>query len=81
MTSDWYQQSVTPPDALELNIRVGVIPETDHVQALVELKDPLTGILLGQWSCPHRGMRQLSGVLAWALNKASEVFDDAVEPF
>lgn len=81
MPSDWYQQALTPPEALELNIRIGVIPETDHVQALVELKDPVTGILLGQWSWPHREMRQLSGVIEWASTKAREVLEDAVDPF
>jgi hypothetical protein len=33
--SDWYQQALTPPEVVELRIRIGVIPQTDHAQALV----------------------------------------------
>jgi hypothetical protein len=77
----WYQQALTPPDVLEVNIRIGVIPQEDHVQALVELKDPTTDILLGQWSYPHRTMRDLEIVIKSCASVARQALEDHVEPF
>jgi hypothetical protein len=79
--SNWYQQALTPPDVLELNIRIGVIPSEDHLQALVELKDPTTGVLLGQWSRPHATMREQGDVIGWALQQALLALGDHTEPF
>lgn len=79
--SDWYQQHLTPPDVIELNVRIGVVPTADHVQALVELRDPMTGILSGQWSYPHATLRQQGDVLDWALDKARQALADGTEPF
>lgn len=81
MNDQWYQQAITPPTVMEVNLRVGVIPETDHAQVLVEAKDPTTGILLGQWSHPHTTMHGLGRVLDRALAKAIEFLDVEVEPF
>lgn len=79
--TDWYQQALTPPEAVQINIRIGVIPSTDHVQCLVELVDPLTKIQLGMWSQPHSRMRDLPDVIAWALEKAQTALRDSVDPF
>lgn len=77
----WYQQQLTPPDVLELNVRIGVIPSQDHIQVLVELKDPVTGVLLGQWSRPHGALREQGAFVEWALDKAREALADQTEPF
>lgn len=53
MENAWYQQSLTPPDVIEVNARFGWIPSTDHAQWLVEVKDPVAGVLIGSWSMPH----------------------------
>lgn len=81
MSTSWYQQALTPHTVLECNIRVGLIPEQDHAQWLVELKDPLTGILLAQESCPHFRVAQLPEQLAEALRRAQRLCMDAAEPF
>lgn len=78
---DWYQQALTPPEVLELNIRIGVIPAQDHIQVLVELKDPMTGVLTGQWSLPHTAMRGQADAIEWALVKARAALADHTEPF
>lgn len=77
----WYQQSLTPPTVLELNVRVGMIPEQDHLQALVEIKDPMTGVLLGQASYPHTSMRDLELLVEWIGRKVIRLIDDNVDPF
>lgn len=78
---EWYQQALTPPSVYECNIRIGVVPETDHVQVLVELKDPTTGVLLAQASRPHASMRALAHELAWCTAKAAELLEDEIPPF
>lgn len=81
MADQWYQQMLTPPDVLEVNIRVGVIPSADHVQVLVELKDPTTGILVGQWSKPHGRLTVLRERVEWAMWKAINAVEETVPPF
>lgn len=75
------QQSLTPPEAIELRIRVGVIPERDHCQALAELYDPVTGVLIAQWSAPHARLDAWQHLLELATAKGKQQLGDAVEPF
>jgi hypothetical protein len=81
MPDTWYQQALTPPQVLEVNIRIGVVPETDHAQILVEMKDPTTGILLAQRSEPHLSMHGLGRAIDRCVAAAIEWLDVEVEPF
>lgn len=78
---EWYQQALTAPEVLEVNIRVGLIPSQDHVQVLAEMKDPTTGILIAQWSNPHATMHRLPRVLDDARRRVDAWIGDAAEPF
>lgn len=80
MTS-WYQQSLTSPEVLEVNIRVGLIPAQDHAQVLAEMKDPRTGVLVGQWSSHHVTMHDLPHAVETAMDRVWSWIDDACEPF
>lgn len=80
-TSDWYQQVLTPPEVVELRIRLGLIPSTDHCQVLVELFDPVSGVQQAQASIPHERIAQWPHLLDWARGKADEWVAEAVEPF
>lgn len=79
--TSWYQQALTPPQVVEVNVRFGVIPGQDHAQALVEMKDPTTGVLLGQWSRPHVAVRGLPELVEWASRTALRALEDQSEPF
>jgi hypothetical protein len=79
--TDWYQQALTPPDVIECRVRIGVIPSTDHVQALVEILDPTTNVLIGQWSQPHTTTRQLGVTIEWALRQARDAIEETIPPF
>lgn len=79
--SDWYQQALTPPPVLECNVRVGLIPQQDHVQVLVELKDPVTNVMIGQWSRPHARLRDFAEVTEWAIRRAVSALEEHAEPF
>lgn len=79
--SDWYQQTLTPPDVVECNVRLGLVPERDHAQVMVQLLDPMTGVLIGEWSRPHVPLARWHQALDEAVQKAKEMVGDAVEPF
>jgi hypothetical protein len=79
--SDWYQQALTPPDVVELRIRLGLIPTQEHAQGLVELLDPVTGILIAQYSVPHRPMANWPSLLEELYLKAGRLLADSQEPF
>lgn len=81
MPTEWYQSALTPPEVLEVNLRIGVIPSTDHVQVLVELKDPMTGILIAQRSTHHTDLRRMSGVVHAYMDTALGWLYDSSEPF
>lgn len=79
--STWYQQALTPPEVIELTIKVGVIPESDHCQAWVELKDPVANVLVGSWSSAHARWDTWPHMLDTATAKAAELLGRSVEPF
>ena len=78
---DWYQGVLTPPDVVEVRIRLGLVPETDHAQCLVEMFDPVTGVQMAQASNPHEALAQWPHLLTWAVSRANEWVAEAVEPF
>jgi hypothetical protein len=78
---EWYQQQLTQPDVLEVRIRLGIVPETDHAQVLVELFDPITGVLQAQASIPHERLANWPTLLTWATDKAGIWLADRLEPF
>lgn len=51
--TDWWQETLFAPEVIEVNLRFGVIRERDHVQWMIEAKDPTTGVQLAQVSNPH----------------------------
>lgn len=77
----WYQQALTPPRVLEINLRIGVIPEEDHAQVLLELKDPTNGILIAQHSIPHCTIRDVFGHIGRAKAKACLWIEAETNPF
>lgn len=79
--TDWYQQALTPPEVIELRIRIGIIPESDHCQALAELIDPISGALVAQWSVAHAPADSWSHMLDTATAKGREQLESAIEPF
>lgn len=77
----WYQQAMTPPLVIEVNVRIGIIPTEDHVQVLAEAKDPTNGVLIAQWAMPRTSMRNLPHAISEACTRAQTMADEIVEPF
>lgn len=78
---DWYQQSLTPPEVVEVRIRLGFVPETDHVQAQVDVFDPVTMAQVACWSHPHAHMSQWGALLEAASAKARQYVNETLPPF
>lgn len=79
--NEWYQQQLTAPDVLECNVRIGLVPDAEHAQAMVELRDPVTNILIAQWSSPHVHSDQWLSLVELAVGKAVRFIGDAFDPF
>jgi hypothetical protein len=79
--SNWYQQALTPPEVVELRLRFGLIAERNHVQALVELVDPMTGIQIAQWSAPHVEADRMRDLWVEATTHAWRLLEEQTEPF
>lgn len=79
--SDWYQQVLTPPEVVELRIRLGIVPETDHAQVLVEMFDPVTGVQQAMASIPHERIDNWPALLDWARSKANDWLEQTLDPF
>lgn len=78
---EWYQQALTPPEVLEINLRFGIIPERDHGQVLAEIKDPMTGVLIAQASVHHFPLRDLRHHVVRMTEKVIGWADEHAEPF
>lgn len=81
MTSEWYQHTLMAPEVYEATVKVGVIPERDHVQVWWELKDPTTGVLVAQGSEPHATLHSLRASAQWAIDRVLLALDEHTEPF
>ena len=79
--NEWYQQSLTPPEVIELTLKVGVIPSTDHGQWWIEAKDPVTQILIAQASCPHFPLREAHAQIETSVKRLVALYNEMVEPF
>lgn len=79
--NEWYQQTLTPPQVLEATLKIGLIPSENHAQAFIELKDPMTDILLGAGSVHHVDIRSLQASVQRLAMKLTEVILEHAEPF
>lgn len=79
--TDWYQQTLTPPEVIECKILIGLVPSSQHAQAMVELSDPVTKVLTAQWSSPHVHSDNWLDLIQAAVAKATQYIADAHEPF
>lgn len=79
--SSWYQQSLLVVEVVEVKIRLGLVPERDHAQVMVEVLDPVSSRLIGHWSIPAAGLREWPQMLQQAIEKANEYLEAELSPF
>lgn len=78
---EWTQTMLLPPEAVEVRLRVGVVPERDHVQLQVEVVDPATKAVLAMWSRPHVPLDSWSHAVGEAFSKVLEHLGAMIDPF
>lgn len=81
VVNTWEQLTMFGPLAVELNIRVGIVAESDHCQVQVEWWDPSDGTLLGMQSQPHFHIEGLPEVLRLYTVIARQVMEKYAQPF
>lgn len=79
--SSWYQQSLLSIEVVEVKIRLGLVPERDHAQVMVEVLDPISGRLIAQWSRPSAAVAQWPDLLQEAIGKTNEYLEAEINPF
>lgn len=72
----WHQESMLPPDVLEITVRLGVVCSSDHLQAQIEAREA-DGRLVAMWSMPACRLSDLSRVLDLAVEEVKTL----VHPF
>jgi len=55
----WFQESLFEPTVMEAHLIIGLIPEADHAQIQIELRDPISKILIALVSVPHMPLVQV----------------------
>jgi hypothetical protein len=56
----WEQQTLLPPEIVEIVIKIGIVNGIDHYQAQIEWRDPAPDTLLGMRSWPSMTRDQFS---------------------
>jgi len=77
----WTQQSMLPPEVLEVVMRVGVSNGGNHVQIQVEWHDASGGKLLGVHSSPSVSLESLNEQLDEFSAEVRRLVLGAVHPF
>lgn len=49
----WFQEQLFAPTVAEAHLIIGVVPDSDHGQVQIEIRDPMSGILIALKSWPH----------------------------
>lgn len=79
--TDFEQQLLLPPAAVEVRIRLGFVPERDHAQVQVEAFEPSSRVVLAMWSRAHLPIVDWPQALQEAVEKANEYIAATVDPF
>lgn len=72
----WYQDQLFEPTVIEAHLIIGVIPDSDHAQIQIELRDPMTKILVALTSVPHMPLIQVRGRAVAMLGDLLDSLED-----
>lgn len=77
----WVQLGLIPPDVLEIHLRLGVVPASQHLQWLLEVQSATDGVLLGLVSTPHVDLGHWQRELVQVFAEVTRALAAVVEPF
>lgn len=80
-TPTWTQETLLPPDAVEITLRLGFVGQASHGQWQLEVRNATDGQLLSMLSCPHFHVRETPDVLVRLLTEAASAVETHVVPF
>lgn len=70
----WAQETLLTPGAVELVLRVGIVPGGDHSQYQLEVWSATDKVLIGMWSNPHSPLSSTPSTIAnWLQRLEHEV--------
>lgn len=76
------QIAITQPPALEVRLKIGLVPKANHLQWLIEVMSPTDGQVLDMRSKHHAHLDQLDDELEAALASVNEIVTEYVsDPF
>jgi len=67
--TDHVQQTLLPPDVVELTLRVALVNSSDHVQWQLEARCPTDDTLIAMESSPHAPLGALDTTLTEACRR------------
>ena len=71
----------SPGEAWELELLVGLVPDTEHWQAMVTVRDARSGAQLLNRSTHHQNRERLAQFLYEALSDGWRLLSELAEPF
>lgn len=77
----WAQLNLFDPEVVELHLRIGIVPDADHMQWQLEVRDPAANTLLGMLSSPHVSASQWIRHLAQIESQLREQLSHRIDPF
>lgn len=69
------------PDVIEVTMRVGVVHSAGHMQAQIEVRDPISGELLGMESWPHFELSSVDVMIIEVFRELAQVITHHCGPF
>lgn len=79
--TDFTQQLLIAPAAVEVRIRLGFVPERAHAQLMVEAFEPASRAVLSMWSRAAIDMADFPEAFEEAIQRANALVQEYVNPF
>jgi hypothetical protein len=80
-TYTWEQLSLLPYEVVEIELRVGIVVESDHLQWQFTVRDPAAKTLLGMLSSPHVSLASWPRHARTIASQLEELIGNNVHPF
>ena len=77
----WAQLSLLDPDVFEITLRIGVVPEADHLQWQLDVRDPSSSALLGMVSSPAQSASRWQNAVTAIERELREKLGHRIDPF
>lgn len=77
----WVQLTLEPPPVIEVFLKVGLVPSSEHAQIQLEARDVTSGNLVAMTSWPHIDMWSLEARLKEAMVEMEILIAGFAGPF